>query len=147
MNRPHGTESTSGGGIVPNDVLIWVLVPVLSYLAGALFQAGYNSYFGLPDVIVSADPVATFHASRRYVDLIAHHFSVPTAIPLAFLAYLTVLPGAFYRLHAIVVLALASTALFVSFSIRPMAWALLASVVLVALQVLPAVKRRLRSAD
>jgi hypothetical protein len=99
----HGASS-SGGGIVLNDVLIWVLVPVLTYLAGALFQAGYNHYFGLPDVIVSADPVATFHASRRYLDLITHHFSPATAIPLAFLVYLAVLPGAFYRQHAIVVL-------------------------------------------
>jgi len=129
---------------VLNDVLIWVLVPVLSYLAGALFQAGYNHYFGLPDVIVSSDPVATFHASRRYLDLIAHHFSVAIAIPLAFLVYLAVLPGAFYRQHAIVVLTLAAAALFVSFSIRPFAWAVACAAVLAAIQLIPLVKRRLR---
>jgi hypothetical protein len=130
---------------VLNDVLIWVLVPVLSYLAGALFQAGYNHYFGLPDVIVSADPVATFHASRRYLDLIAHHFSSAIAIPLAFLVYLAVLPGAFYRQHAIVVLTLAAAALFISFSIRPFAWAPACGAVLVIIQVLPALERRLRA--
>lgn len=139
----HGASS-SGGGIALNDVLIWVLIPVLSYLAGALFQAGYNHYFGLPDVIVSADPVATFHASRRYLDLIANHFSAAIAIPLAFLVYLAALPGAFYRQHAIVVLALAAAALFVSFGIRPFAWALGCATFLVAIQVFPVVERRLR---
>jgi hypothetical protein len=122
----------------------WVLIPALSYLAGAFFQAGYNHYFGLPDVIVSADPVAIFHASRRYLDLIAHHFSLAIGIPLAFLVYLTVLPGAVYRLHAIVVLALASAALFASFSIRPFAWALVSAAVLVAIQLIPILERLVR---
>ena len=131
-------------GIALNDVLIWILIPALSYLAGALFQAGYNDYFGLPDELVSADPVAVFHASRRYLDLIVHHFSVAIAIPLVFVLGLTVLPSAFYRAHAVVVLALAGATLFISFGVRPFAWAIACTVILIAVQLFPIVRARLR---
>jgi len=56
---------------------------------------------GLPDVLAGTDPVATFHASRRYLELIGNHFNPGIAIPLVFLVYLTVLPGAFYRQHGL----------------------------------------------
>jgi hypothetical protein len=144
MHPQRGQQRQGGAAIVLNDVLIWVLVPALSYLAGALFQAGYNHYFDLPDEIVSADPVAIFHASRRYLDLVAHHFSVAIGIPLAFLIYLTALPANFYRRHAILVLVMASAALFVSFSIRPFVWALAGACILAAIQVIPILERRLR---
>ena len=140
-SRGGHDASPRGGGIVLNDLLIWVLVPVLSYLAGALFQAGYNHYFGLPDLFVSADPVATFDAVHRYLELITQHFGWAVALPLAFLAYLTALPAAFYRQHAAVVLALAGSALFVSFGIRPYVWALACTVVLIAIQFRPASAR------
>ncbi len=134
MHPQRRQQAEGGGGIALNDVLIWVLIPALSYLAGALFQAGYNHYFDLPDALVSADPVAIFQAARRYLELIASHFSVAIAIPLAFLIYLTVLPSEFYRRHAILVLVMAAVALLISFSIRPFAWAIVAAAVLVAVQ-------------
>jgi len=52
-------------------------------------------------VLAGTDPVATFHASRRYLELIGNHFNPGIAIPLVFLVYLTVLPGAFYRQHGL----------------------------------------------
>ena len=131
-----------GSGVAIGDVLIWVLIPALSYLAGALFQAGYNNYFGLPDEVLNSDPVATFHASRRYLDLIAHHFSPSIGITIAFLIYLAALPTGFYRAHAIVALVLAAGATFVSFSIRPFAWALASAAVLVAIQLSPLAARQ-----
>ena len=136
-------DASNGAGFSLNDILIWVLVPVLSYLAGTLFQAGYNHYFGLPDVLVSTDPIATFHASRRYLDLVIYHFSYATAIPLAFLVYLALLPSVFYRNFAIAVMAMAGAALFVSFSIRPWAWALVAVLILATIQLWPLIVQRL----
>jgi len=144
MHSRSGQYESGGGGIALNDILIWVLIPALSYLAGALFQAGYNHYFRLPDALVSADPVAIFHASRSYIDLIVQHFSIAIGIPLAFLLYLTILPGTFYRYHAALVLALAAGALVASFGIRPFAWALACAAVLVTIQVFPIVERWLR---
>jgi hypothetical protein len=141
--RGRQRDASDGAGFSLNDILIWVLVPVLSYLAGALFQAGYSHYFGLPDVLVSTDPVATFHASRRYLELIIYHFSYATAIPLAFLVYLALLSNAFYRNHAIVVMAMAAAALFVSFSIRPWVWALAAALALATIQLRPLLAQRL----
>ena len=142
MQEPEESESSSG--IALNDVLIWVLVPALSYLAGALFQAGYNSYFGLPDELANGDPVAIFHASRLYLGLIAYHFSFAIAIPLLFLLYLAILPREFYRAHTAIVLALAAAALVVSFSIRPYVWAIACTLVVVTLRAAPLLPPRLR---
>ena len=118
-----------------------MLIPALSYLAGTLFQAGYNHYFGFPDEVVSTDPIATFHASRRYLDLVAHHFSPGIGIPLAFLVYVAALPATFYRAHAILVLSLTAVALFLSFSIHPFVWAAAATIALLLVQFLPFGKR------
>jgi len=134
-------RGTVDSGIVLNDVLIWVLVPALSYLAGALFQAGYNHYFGLPDELVSADPVAIFQASRRYQDLILHHFSIAVAVPLALVAYLLFLPSWFYRAYGAVVLAMAGVVLCLSFGVRPYVWGLAVGLTLVVLQFLPHTRR------
>jgi hypothetical protein len=66
-----------------------------------------------------------------------YRLSRTRVLPLAFLIYLVVLPTAFYRQHAIVVLALAGAALFLSFSIRPFAWAIAFALVLVGIQLVP----------
>ncbi|MBV8074588.1 MAG: hypothetical protein JO140_04085 [Candidatus Eremiobacteraeota bacterium] len=134
-SSPDGAEAQEDeGGISFGDLAIWILIPAAGYFGGALYQAGFAYYYGLPIEVLTTDTIAVFEAFQSYIDLLFNHFSWTFVVILGFIAYLGLLRKPFYQRWGMLILTLAIAAFLVSFSLRPIAWAIIGFVVVIALQ-------------
>ena len=131
-------EQEISGGLAAGDLAIWILIPAAGYLGGALYQAGYAYYFGVPVETLSTESIAIFQAIQSYIDLLLNHFTARMALPLLFILYLAMLPRQFFVRWQIGILIYAIFVFLVSFSIRPWAWSLLGILLLLAARIVPA---------
>ncbi|MBV8600958.1 MAG: hypothetical protein JO359_05255 [Candidatus Eremiobacteraeota bacterium] len=133
----EGHEDESGG-IAFGDLAIWILIPAAGYFGGVLYQAGFAYYYGLPVEVLNTESIAVFEAFQSYVDILFNHFTWTFVVILGFLIYLAILPKSFYQRWGAPILTLAVGAFLVSFSVRPITWALAGFIVVIALQLFAA---------